>query len=130
MTDRRLDVLAIGNAIVDVIADADDGFIAAHGMAKGAMQLIDEEQAVALYDAMGPEFTLLRFDRSIDVSTLERAAREKGVPLVLVDLDTPDKESGYGGKLVLSRPDQHVAWRGDRLPPDPHQLIDRVRGAG
>jgi len=54
MTDRRLDVLAIGNAIVDVIADADDGFLAAHGMHKGAMQLIDEAQAVALYDAMGP----------------------------------------------------------------------------
>ena len=54
MTDRRLDVLAIGNAIVDVIADADDCFLAAHGMHKGAMQLIDEEQAVALYSAMGP----------------------------------------------------------------------------
>jgi hypothetical protein len=79
---------------------------------------------------MGPEFTRLRFDRSIDVSTLERAAREKGVPLVLLDLDTPDKATGYDGKLVLSRPDQHVAWRGERLPPDPAQLIDRVRGAG
>jgi flavin-dependent dehydrogenase len=29
-----------------------------------------------------------------------------------------------------SRPDQHVAWRGERLPPDPAQLIDRVRDAG
>ena len=33
------------------------------------------------------------------------------------------------GRLVLSRPDQHVAWRGDSLPPDPLALIDRVRGA-
>jgi hypothetical protein len=84
----------------------------------------------SLYDAMGPEFTLLRFDPSIDVSALERAAREKGVPLVLLDLDTPDQATGYDGKLVLSRPDQHVAWRGDRLPADSRQLIDRVRGAG
>jgi 2-polyprenyl-6-methoxyphenol hydroxylase-like FAD-dependent oxidoreductase len=89
-----------------------------------------QRDGTSLYDAMGPEFTLLRFDRSIDVSTLERAAREKGVPLVLLDLDTPDKETGYRGKLVLSRPDQQVAWRGDRLPADPRQLIDRVRGAG
>jgi sugar/nucleoside kinase (ribokinase family) len=54
MTDRRLDVLAIGNAIVDVIADADDQFIAAQAMHKGAMQLIDEAEAVRLYDAMAP----------------------------------------------------------------------------
>jgi sugar/nucleoside kinase (ribokinase family) len=53
MPDRRLDVLAIGNAIVDVIANADDAFLAAHGMHKGAMQLIDEVQAAKLYEAMG-----------------------------------------------------------------------------
>ena len=54
MPDRCLDVLAIGNAIVDVIADADDAFLAAHGMHKGAMQLIDEARAAQLYEAMGP----------------------------------------------------------------------------
>jgi sugar/nucleoside kinase (ribokinase family) len=54
MTDRRLDVLAIGNAIVDVIADADDRFLQAQGMHKGAMRLIDESEAQRLYDAMGP----------------------------------------------------------------------------
>jgi sugar/nucleoside kinase (ribokinase family) len=54
MTDRRLDVLAIGNAIVDVIADADDAFIAREGMHKGAMRLIDEGEAARLYAAMGP----------------------------------------------------------------------------
>jgi sugar/nucleoside kinase (ribokinase family) len=54
MTDRRLDVLAIGNAIVDVIADADDAFIARESMHKGAMRLIDEAEAERLYQAMGP----------------------------------------------------------------------------
>jgi sugar/nucleoside kinase (ribokinase family) len=54
MTDRRLDVLAIGNAIVDVIANADDDFLAAEGMHKGAMRLIDEAEASRLYEAMGP----------------------------------------------------------------------------
>lgn len=54
MPDRRLDVLAIGNAIVDVIADADDAFLAREGMHKGAMRLIDESEATRLYHAMGP----------------------------------------------------------------------------
>jgi sugar/nucleoside kinase (ribokinase family) len=54
MTDRRLDVLAIGNAIVDVIADADDEFLARENMHKGAMRLIDEGEATRLYAAMGP----------------------------------------------------------------------------
>ena len=54
MTDRPIDVLAIGNAIVDVIADADDAFLREQGMAKGAMQLIDEAEATRLYAAMGP----------------------------------------------------------------------------
>ena len=54
MTDRRLDVLAIGNAIVDVIADADDAFLAREGMPKGAMRLIDEAEAARIYEAMGP----------------------------------------------------------------------------
>jgi sugar/nucleoside kinase (ribokinase family) len=53
MPDRRLDVLAIGNAIVDVIANADDAFLASQGMHKGAMQLIDEARATSLYEAMG-----------------------------------------------------------------------------
>ena len=54
MTDRRLDVLAIGNAIVDVIADADDGILKREGMAKGSMRLIDEAEAIRLYAEMGP----------------------------------------------------------------------------
>ena len=54
MTEKVIDVLAIGNAIVDVIADADDAFLERHGLAKGAMRLIDEDEARALYADMGP----------------------------------------------------------------------------
>ena len=54
MTDLRYDVLCIGNAIVDVIADADDAFLAAQGLDKGSMRLIDEAEAVRLYGEMGP----------------------------------------------------------------------------
>lgn len=53
MTDRRLDVLAIGNAIVDVIADADDAFLSEQGLDKGSMRLIDEVEAERLYSVMG-----------------------------------------------------------------------------
>lgn len=54
MAATRFDVLGIGNAIVDVIARADDDFLIAHGMRKGGMALIDEARAAAIYEAMGP----------------------------------------------------------------------------
>jgi len=54
MTSARYDVLGIGNAIVDVIARAEENFLLAQGMHKGTMALIDEARAHAIYDAMGP----------------------------------------------------------------------------
>jgi sugar/nucleoside kinase (ribokinase family) len=54
MAAPRYDVLGIGNAIVDVIARAEDDFLVAQGMHKGAMALIDEARAAAIYSAMGP----------------------------------------------------------------------------
>jgi sugar/nucleoside kinase (ribokinase family) len=54
MPNLPIDVLGIGNAIVDVIAQAEDDFLVQHEMRKGAMVLIDEQRAEAVYDAMGP----------------------------------------------------------------------------
>lgn len=54
MTQATLDIVAIGNAIVDVIAQADDAFLASHALAKGGMQLVDAETAELLYGQMGP----------------------------------------------------------------------------
>jgi len=54
MTAGSLDVIGVGNAIVDVLAKADDAFLAAHGIPKGGMILIDEPQAAEIYDAMAP----------------------------------------------------------------------------
>ncbi len=54
MTAARYEVLGIGNAIVDVIARAEEDFLLAQGMRKGGMMLIDEARAHAIYDAMGP----------------------------------------------------------------------------
>ena len=50
----RFDIAGIGNAIVDVVARADDSFLSRHDMRKGAMTLIDAFQAVELYAAMPP----------------------------------------------------------------------------
>ncbi len=79
----------------------------------------------SLYDAMGPWFTVLRFDRSVAVERLVGAAAKRGVPMVVLDVEA---QPPYAHKLVLSRPDQHVAWRGNALPDDAGALIDLIRG--
>ena len=80
----------------------------------------------SLDDAMGPEFALPRFDAAIDVAPFELTARERGLPLKVLDRQRPKAATYYGGRLVLSRPDQHVAWRGDGVPAGSLALIDRV----
>jgi sugar/nucleoside kinase (ribokinase family) len=54
VTDPTLDVLALGNAIVDVLAHAGDDLLAEHGLVKGSMRLCDEAEAAKVYAAMGP----------------------------------------------------------------------------
>src|SRR3954467_3745257 len=54
MSATQYDVLGIGNAIVDVIARAEEDFLSRHGMNKGGMMLIDEPRAQAIYASMGP----------------------------------------------------------------------------
>jgi sugar/nucleoside kinase (ribokinase family) len=49
-----LDVVGIGNAIVDILATTDDGFLESEGLVKGSMTLIDEARGQALYERMGP----------------------------------------------------------------------------
>ncbi len=54
MANNELDVVGIGNAIVDVLAHAEDDFLEKHGLPKGGMTLIEADQAEALYAEMGP----------------------------------------------------------------------------
>ncbi|MEQ8357406.1 MAG: adenosine kinase [Kiloniellaceae bacterium] len=54
MTAQTLDVVGIGNALVDVLTKSDDAFLEAHRIPKGSMTLIDEARAVEIYGAMGP----------------------------------------------------------------------------
>ena len=82
----------------------------------------------SLYDAIGPDYTLLRFDRRADVSVFLSGAAAAGVPLALLDLEAEEAPDAYRHRLVLSRPDGHVAWRGDEPPTDPRGLIERICG--
>ena len=85
----------------------------------------------SLYDAFGPDFTLLRLGTpSSSDCPLQDAAESRRVPLKVVDLSEPQIVSAYEMfSYVLIRPDQHIAWRGHELPEDSLGLIDRVRGA-
>ncbi len=54
MAEKIYDVVGIGNAIVDIIARCDEGFLTKHDLSKGFMRLIDAHEAARLYEAMGP----------------------------------------------------------------------------
>jgi 2-polyprenyl-6-methoxyphenol hydroxylase-like FAD-dependent oxidoreductase len=83
----------------------------------------------SLYDAFGPGYTLLRFDRGADIAALQAAAQARGMPLALVDVEGVTVPEAYTHKLVVCREDQHVAWRGDALPADAETLVAQLCGA-
>jgi hypothetical protein len=83
----------------------------------------------SLYDAMGPDYTLLRLDPTVRVDGIVAAAAQRCLPLAVLDVRSPEALELYRHRLVLVRPDQHVAWRSDAEPADPISLIDLVRGA-
>jgi hypothetical protein len=84
----------------------------------------------SLYDLFGPDVTLLVTGGpgGSDVDRLAAAARARAVPLTVIAPDDERLAALYGARLVLIRPDQHVAWRGDRLGRDPEEIFDILRG--
>ncbi|WP_321964826.1 FAD-dependent monooxygenase [Paraburkholderia sp. J7] len=81
----------------------------------------------SLYDELGPVYTLLRFDQSIDISSLVTTAQAAGMPLKVLDLQPP-QEVAYQHKLMIVRQDQHVAWRANELPARLDELIAVLSG--
>jgi len=81
----------------------------------------------SLYDRLGLGFSLLAFG-SADTRAIEAAAQERGVPLAVLRLDDAEARALYERDLVLIRPDQHVAWRGNALPAECGPLLARVTG--
>jgi 2-polyprenyl-6-methoxyphenol hydroxylase-like FAD-dependent oxidoreductase len=79
-------------------------------------------------DLFGRGFVLLRFEASTPTGPLQDAAAGHGVALERVDIDDPAIARLYERKLVLVRPDGHVAWRADACPADSNGLIAKVSG--
>ncbi len=70
-----------------------------------------------IHDKLGLFFTLVVLDDT-DTAAMEQAATDAGVPVDVLRLGRPDLRGIYERNLILVRPDQHVAWRGDELPGD------------
>lgn len=85
----------------------------------------------SILDLFGKNYVLLRFGRlPVDPSPLLQAARRRKMALDVHDIPDRNIADLYERKLVIVRPDGHVAWRGDTIPPEPHRILDRLRGAG
>ena len=87
------------------------------------------EDGRSTLDLFGRGFVLLRLGpHAPSGAPIEQAAAERGVPLTSITLTDPNVRSAYERRLVLVRPDGHVAWRADAEPADAGALIDVVRG--
>ena len=84
----------------------------------------------SIYDLLGPAYTLLRFDASLDVSELQETAAVARMPLKVLDVASVRSDPAFRHRLIIVREDQHVAWRGDRVPVDAHALVDLLCGKG
>jgi hypothetical protein len=83
-----------------------------------------------VYDALGPGYTLLRYDSGVAVAPLTDAMRSNGVPFAIVDVAAGEAQPPGTRKLILARTDQHIAWRGDTIPGDPAHLVGKLLGRG
>jgi 2-polyprenyl-6-methoxyphenol hydroxylase-like FAD-dependent oxidoreductase len=83
----------------------------------------------SLYDHFGHGYTLVAFDKLASGEQLAQAAERASVPLTILNFRDQELRALYGAPLNLIRPDQYVAWRGDRFE-DADAVVATVRGAG
>lgn len=79
------------------------------------------------HDGLGKAFTLVGFGGDGPIDAWKAAAVTRGMPLTVLRSDPPP--GLYGSRLVLIRPDQHIAWHGQATPADPGRVLDVARGA-
>jgi 2-polyprenyl-6-methoxyphenol hydroxylase-like FAD-dependent oxidoreductase len=89
---------------------------------------LDANRTRCLYDELGRGFTLLQLGGDAGVSSAVEAAAAIDLPFKQVTLTLPDVRRLYDADLVLVRPDQHVAWRGNILPSDFDQILKMACG--
>lgn len=87
------------------------------------------DQAVSTLDQVKGKFTLLVLvNQSGDTNTFRASATQLGVPLNIVTLNADHVRDHYGYDMLLVPPDQHVAWRRNRLSESPENLLKKVTG--
>ena len=113
---------ALPDTIVDYHPNALPGARAPHAVLPGGGSILD---------LFGVGFVLLSFGADdADIARIHAAFDGVAMPLIVHAIDVPAIAALYEKRLVLVRPDGHVAWRGDHAPPDAAALADTVRGAG
>ncbi|MDH7797650.1 MULTISPECIES: FAD-dependent oxidoreductase [unclassified Beijerinckia] len=85
----------------------------------------------SLFDRFGPDYTLLVLNSAAeaDAEKFVESAVRIGVPVTKFSVHRPEAQALYEKPLVLIRPDQHVAWRGDEFPSH-EELLDSIAGRG
>lgn len=83
---------------------------------------------VSLYDELGSAYTLIALDSADGATALHHAAEAVGMPIKTITVNRALVPTTYVNQFTLVRQDQHVVWRGDRIPADPAGLIAQLRG--
>jgi 2-polyprenyl-6-methoxyphenol hydroxylase-like FAD-dependent oxidoreductase len=127
--DLVLDVRVAPSPVIAGHGAGTDGLAAAGGHAPVAGALLPHawlDSGASLYDELGDGFTLLTARRGAPADAISTAANASGMPLKVLHLED---RALRGAALVLVRPDNYVAWTGDRAPDHAGDLVDKVRGA-
>ena len=82
----------------------------------------------AIHDVLGADYTLLDIEGKASTAALEAAFEVVGATLKVVRLQEPHLRAVYQASVLLLRPDLHVVWRGDVLPPDVNRLVRLATG--
>ena len=88
-----------------------------------------EVSGTPILDLLGPDYTLIRFDPTIELDAFLRISHDAGLPIVVVDAERPTVPEVFNHNLLIVRFDQHIAWRGDSLP-EGSALVGLLRGEG
>jgi 2-polyprenyl-6-methoxyphenol hydroxylase-like FAD-dependent oxidoreductase len=84
----------------------------------------------SLYDRFGPGFTVLRLgSRPPSADGLLAAFAARKAPVRVLDVPAPVARDLYERDLVIVRPDQHIAWRGNQAPQDPDSIVRHITGS-
>lgn len=86
----------------------------------------------SIYDHLGQGYTLLQIgkEEAGDVETIRTSARNLRFPLTTLVVEETEAVERYGARLILVRPDQHVAWKGNAIPANPRALLLTLSGHG